>query len=55
MQSLNFTNKMAQAMASLSQDTGRQQRDLPSSPDSRPHHNRLSNAFSRSFDPIPMN
>ena len=55
MQSLNLTNRMAQAMASLSQDMGRQQRDLPFSPVNLSHHNQLRNAFSRSFDPTPMN
>ena len=41
MRSLNFTHRMAQAMASLSQDTGREQSNLCSPP--VPGGNRLRN------------
>ena len=55
MRSLNFTNRTAQAMASLSQDTGGEQPDLcsPPVPVSRKNGNRLRNAFSPTLGPVP--
>jgi len=57
MRSLNFTNRMAQAMTSLSQDTGGEQPNLcsPPVPVSRTNGNRLRDSFSRSLESVPMN
>ena len=55
MKSINFTDRMAQTMMSVTQDSDREQRNLCSPPVSRTNGNRLSHSFSRSFEPIPMN
>ena len=57
MRSLNFTSRMAQAMTSLSQDTGGEQPNLcsPPVPVSRTNGNRLRDSFSRSLESVPMN
>jgi hypothetical protein len=55
LRAINFTDRMAQKMMPVAQEAGREQRNLCSPPASRTNGNRLSNAFSRTFEPLPMN
>ena len=57
LKAINFTDRMAQTMASPSQDTGGEQSNLcsPPVPVSRTNGNRLRKAFSQTLEPIPMN